>query len=173
MYFLIDPVIKLRINVFHQDSSLSALFTKRNASRPAFVRFILELWLVWSTEVYFDLLLRVMYSAQADQADSSIHRFKSFINTTYSPTLTLFAFHANKKQYLDTFHKQKKNVIHIWMHNDDFGILISSVHYSTKLQIAKSHNNAKNKGLSVQGSFEFSYKLYLAQNLQICLGTTH
>ena len=35
---------------------------------------------------------------------------KSIINTTnYSPTWTLFAFHKNKKQYLDTQYKQKKN----------------------------------------------------------------
>ena len=48
-----------------------------------------------------------MYSTQTDQADSSIHKLKSFKNTNYSPTFTLFAFHTNKKQYLDTFHKQK------------------------------------------------------------------
>ena len=63
-------------------------------------------------------VLKVMYSTQADQADSSIHKLKSFKNTTFSPTLTLFAFHRNKKQYLDKFHKQK-NVMHIRMQNND------------------------------------------------------
>ena len=29
-------------------------------------------------------------------------------NTIYSPTFTLFAFHTNKKQYLDTLHAQIK-----------------------------------------------------------------
>ena len=37
-----------------------------------------------------------------------LHKWKSFINTSYSPTSTLFAFHTNKKQYLDTLHIQKK-----------------------------------------------------------------
>ena len=46
-----------------------------------------------------------MYSTQAHQADESVH--KKIIHK-YLPTLTLFAFHINKKQYLDTFHKQKK-----------------------------------------------------------------
>ena len=31
-----------------------------------------------------------------------------FTNTTYSPALPLFAFHTNKKQYLDTLHNQTK-----------------------------------------------------------------
>ena len=31
------------------------------------------------------------------------------------------------------------------MHNDDFDVLLRSVHYSAKLQIAKIHKNAKNK----------------------------
>ena len=34
--------------------------------------------------------------------DLSVHKCKSFTNTTYSQTLTLFAFYTNKKQYLDT-----------------------------------------------------------------------
>ena len=49
-----------------------------------------------------------MYIPQADQADSSVRKLTSIINTTYLPTLTLFVFHTNKKQYLDIFHKQKK-----------------------------------------------------------------
>ena len=37
------------------------------------------------------------------------------------------------------------------MHDNDFDILLRSVHYSTKLQIAKIHKNApQNKVLSVQ-----------------------
>ena len=40
------------------------------------------------------------YDTQADYADSSVHKSKSFINTTYSPNLTLLAFNTNKKSYL-------------------------------------------------------------------------
>ena len=54
------------------------------------------------------------------------------------PTLTLFAFHTNRKQYLDTLHKQKKKEMHIRMHNNDFDILIRSDHCSAKLQMYKS-----------------------------------
>ena len=90
------------------------------------------------------MFLRVRYSTQAPQADSSVHKWTSFINTTYSLTLTLFAFHTNKKQYLDTFHKQKKKVMQIRMHNNDFDILLRSVHYSAKLRIAKIDKNAQN-----------------------------
>ena len=53
--------------------------------------------------------------------------------------------HTNKKQYLDTLHKQRKNM-HIRMHyNDynDFDVLLRSVHYSAKLQIAKIHKMSK------------------------------
>ena len=66
---------------------------------------------------------------------------KSFINTTYSLTLSLFAFHKNKKQYLDALHKQKKKEMHFLMHNNDFDILLRSVHYSKITQ--KLHNNAQ------------------------------
>ena len=60
------------------------------------------------------------------------------------------------------------------MHNNDFKILLRSVNYSSKLQIAKIHKNAyKIKCYLYKASWEleFSYKLYLAPNLQICLGT--
>ena len=57
------------------------------------------------------------------------------------PILTLFAFHTNKKQYLDTFHIQKKKEMHRRMHNSDFDILHRSVHLSLKLQISKIHKN--------------------------------
>ena len=114
--------------------------------------------------------LRVMYITQADQVDSSVHKLKSFTNTTCSSTLTLFAFHINKKHYLDTFHKQNKTVMHIRMHNYDFDILLRSVHFSAKLQIANIHKNApKIKCYLCKASwvFEFSYKFCLAQNLQL------
>ena len=52
----------------------------------------------------------------------------SFINTSYSPTSTLFAFHTNKKQYLDTLHIQKKKEMRGRMHNNDFDMLLGSVH---------------------------------------------
>ena len=40
----------------------------------------------------------------------------TFVNTTYYPSLTLVAFHTNKKQYLDTLHIQKK-CMKIWTPN--------------------------------------------------------
>ena len=42
-------------------------------------------------------------------------------------------------------HKQKKNEMHFRMHNNDFDILLWSVRYSSKLQIAKIHKNAPKK----------------------------
>ena len=63
---------------------------------------------------------------------------KAFVNTTYYPSLTLFAFRTNKKQYLDTLHIQKKKEMHRRMHNNDFDILLRSVHLSPKLQIPKN-----------------------------------
>ena len=67
--------------------------------------------------------------AHGDHADSSVQKWKSFINTTYYQTLTLFAFHTNKKQYLDTLHIiQKKREMHRRVHNNDFDILIRSVY---------------------------------------------
>ena len=35
----------------------------------------------------------------------------------------LFAFHTNKKQYLDTIHKQKKKELRLRMLNDDFNMI--------------------------------------------------
>ena len=32
---------------------------------------------------------------RADHKDSSVHKWESFINTTFSPTLILFAFNTN------------------------------------------------------------------------------
>ena len=66
--------------------------------------------------------------------------------------------------------------MYIRIHNNDFDILLRSVHYSAKLQIAKIHENAPQiKCYLYKASWEheFSYKLYLAQNLQLCLGTPH
>ena len=37
------------------------------------------------------------------------------------------------------------------MHNNDFDILLRSVHYLAKLQIIKIHKNAQNEVVSVQG----------------------
>ena len=62
------------------------------------------------------------------------------------------------------------------MHNDVFDILLRSVHYSAKLQIAKIYKNVqKIKYYLYKASweFEFSHKPYLAQNGQIFLGTPH
>ena len=42
--------------------------------------------------------------------------------------------------------------MYIRMHNNDFDLLLRSVHYSAKLQIAKIHTKMpKNNVLSVQG----------------------
>ena len=61
-----------------------------------------------------------------DIPDSSVHKWKSFINTTYSPTFTFF-FTYNK-QYLDTLHIQLKKEMHLRMHNNYFDKLLRSVH---------------------------------------------
>ena len=62
------------------------------------------------------------------------------------------------------------------MHNYDFDILLRSVHCSAKLQIAKIHKNTQKQKFypyKTSWEFEFSYKLYLAQNVQFCLSTPH
>ena len=49
------------------------------------------------------------------------------------------------------------------MHNNDFDILLRSVHYWAKLQISKIHKNAQNNKCDLYNTswvFEFSYKLY-------------
>ena len=51
------------------------------------------------------------YCTHGDQADSSVHKWKSFINTTYSQLWLLFVSHTNKKQYKDTLHIQMKREI--------------------------------------------------------------
>ena len=61
------------------------------------------------------------------------------IKRNYSKTFTLFAFHANKKYYLDTLHKQKKNEMHLRMHYNDFDIFRRSAKYFATLQITKIH----------------------------------
>ena len=81
------------------------------------------------------------YGTMADNADSRVHKLEPFINTIYSQTLTLFAIHANKKQHLDTIHKNIIQMQHR-MQNNDFDILLRSVQYSVKLQITKIHKNA-------------------------------
>ena len=70
--------------------------------------------------------LRLLYGTQEDQASSSVHKSKSFINTTYSPTLTLFAFHTNNIQYVDTLHIQKKKKC-------TFGCAIMTLIYSSEV----------------------------------------
>ena len=58
----------------------------------------------------FKIPLWLMYDTYEDQADSSVH------NSTYSPTLTLFAFHTNKKQSVYVYKLQipkiHKNIQH-------------------------------------------------------------
>ena len=53
------------------------------------------------------------------------------------------------------------------MHNNDFEILLRSVHLSPKLQIPKTNKNIQKIKCylySTSWVFEFSYKLYLTQN---------
>ena len=52
------------------------------------------------------------------------------MNTTYSQTSTSFAFHTNKKQYLDTLHIQKKTEMRRRKDNNSFYILFRIVHKS-------------------------------------------
>ena len=85
---------------------------------------------------------------------------------------------TNLKQYLDTSHKRKKGEMHLQVHNKYFDLLLRKVHYSAKLQIAKIHKHTYAKTIKYypnNGSwlFDFSYKLNLAQNLQLCLGTPY
>ena len=62
------------------------------------------------------------------------------------------------------------------MHNNDFDILLRSVHLSPKLQIPKIHKNIKKIKCYLYNTscvFAFTYKLYLAQNFQFCFRTSH
>ena len=62
------------------------------------------------------------------------------------------------------------------MHNNDFEILLRSVLLSPKVQVPKIHKNIQKIKFYLYHTswmFEFSYKLYLVQNLQLCLGTSH
>ena len=79
--------------------------------------------------------------------------------------MTLFAFH---KQYLDTLHVQKKKEMNLRMHNYDFDMLRRSVHLSPKLHIPNIHKDIQKLGFRI-----FIFKLYLAQNLRLWLGTSH
>ena len=58
--------------------------------------------------------------------------------------------------------------MHRRMHNNDFDILLRSVHLSPKLQIPKIYKkniqNIKYYLYNMSWLFEFSYKLYLTQN---------
>ena len=59
-------------------------------------------------------------------ADSSVHKWKLFINTTCPQPLNLFVIQTNKKQHLDTFCIQmKKNALSDV--NNVFDILFGSV----------------------------------------------
>ena len=94
---------------------------------------------------------------------------KSLINTTYSPTSSLFAFHTNKKQYLNN---RRKEEMHLRMHNNDFDIFLRSVHNSTKQYISKIDKNVqKRKCYLYKASWEFKFDL--AQYDQIFLCTPH
>ena len=55
------------------------------------------------------------------------------------------------------------------MHNNDFDVLLRSVHLSPILQIPKIHKNIQTIKCYMYNTvtnwvFEFSYKLYLTQN---------
>ena len=59
------------------------------------------------------------------------------------------------------------------MHNNDFDLVLRSVHWTVKLQISKIHINAQNIKCYLYNArlvFAFWYKLYIAQNLQLCFG---
>ena len=93
--------------------------------------------------MYSYQVLGLWYCAHAYTAHSSVRKWKSFKNQIYSLTFTLFAFHTNKKQYLDILHNiQQKKEINIRMHNKNFDSFLRSVHKSAKLQITKMHKNA-------------------------------
>ena len=55
------------------------------------------------------------------------------------------------------------------MHKNDFDTLLRNVHFSAKLQIAKIHKMPQR----INCYLLFSYKLYLAQNLPLCLRNPH
>ena len=55
------------------------------------------------------------------------------------------------------------------MHNNDFEILLRSVHLSPKLQTPKIHKNIQN----IKCSLYNTSWLYLNQNWQLYLGTSH
>ena len=66
--------------------------------------------------------------------------------------------------------------MHRRMHNNDFDILLRSVHLSPKLQIPKIYKNIQKIKCYLHKAslmFQFSYELFLAQNLQFCLDTLH
>ena len=79
-------------------------------------------------------------------------KWKSFINTAFFPTLTLYAFHTNKKQYLDTLHKQKKEEMYIrmqWLWYTPQKCPL----YGQTTNRKNPQKWPKNKKLSVQGEF--------------------
>ena len=74
------------------------------------------------------------YRTETDHEDSSVHKWKSFMITTYSPTVFAFYTHTKQTRYITTpppppkkkknKNKNKnKNQMHLRMHNNDFGFL--------------------------------------------------
>ena len=77
--------------------------------------------------------------------------------------MTLFAFHTNKKQYLDTLHVQNLKEIHHRVHNNEFDILLKIINLYAKVQIPKFHKDIQNLKCNLyymSWVFRFSYQLY-------------
>ena len=77
--------------------------------------------------------------------------------------------YINKKKKKQKKKNQKtKQEMYFRVHNNDLYILLRSVHYSAKLQIAKIQKNVQNQKCYLSKAiweFEFSYKLYLSKTL--------
>ena len=84
---------------------------------------------------------------------------KSFINTNYSQTLTLYVFYTNQKQYIKR----------------TFGCTIMTLIYCSGVHAlfgqTTNRKNQRNKLYRASWEFEFSYKLYL--DVQLSWGTPH
>ena len=103
-----------------------------------------------------------------------IRKYNSFPNFDF---ICFPYYDKNQKQYLEILNKQKEKEMHLRMPIYDFDILLRSVQFSVKLQIAKIDKVPKNKALPLlyktSWEFDFSYKLSLAKKLQLCLGSPH
>ena len=58
------------------------------------------------------------------------------------------------------------------MNNNDFDMLLRSVHYSAKLQIEQFFSNSQKKIKCYLYNTSWVYKLNLSKNLQLCLSTS-